>query len=87
LTGNRGRAGGLNTVGGSTDRLDRQEVAIPPRDGAAIQAEGIRKHFGSAHALDGIDLEIERGMTLGLLGPNGGGKTTFVWSPPSSRNG
>ncbi len=51
---------------------------MPPRGDLAIQAEGIKKHFGPIHALDGIDLEIEAGTTLGLLGPNGSGKTTFV---------
>ncbi|HXZ83019.1 MAG TPA: ATP-binding cassette domain-containing protein [Acidimicrobiales bacterium] len=49
-----------------------------PRGDLAIQAERIKKHFGPIHALDGIDLEIARGTTLGLLGPNGSGKTTFV---------
>lgn len=51
---------------------------MPVQGDAAIWAEGIKKHFGSIRALDGIDLEVARGTTLGLLGPNGSGKTTFV---------
>jgi ABC-2 type transport system ATP-binding protein len=44
----------------------------------AILAEGLRKSFGSVHALDGADLRAEAGTVLGLLGPNGAGKTTSV---------
>ena len=44
----------------------------------AIVVEGLRKHFGDVHALDGIDLQVPRGSVLGVLGPNGAGKTTAV---------
>src|ERR1039458_3887785 len=44
----------------------------------AILAEGLVKHFGKTHALDGFDLEVAPGTVLGLLGPNGAGKTTAV---------
>ena len=44
----------------------------------AIVVEGLVKHFGNVAALDGIDLEVERGTVFGLLGPNGAGKTTAV---------
>src|SRR3954453_7545156 len=44
----------------------------------AIEAEGIVKRFGSTVALDGVDLVVEEGTGMGLLGPNGGGKTTVV---------
>lgn len=36
------------------------------------------KSFGSFNAVDGIDLEINKGECFGLLGPNGAGKTTFI---------
>ncbi len=43
-----------------------------------IEARGLRKHFGSTVALDGIDLSVEEGRILGLIGPNGAGKSTAL---------
>jgi daunorubicin resistance ABC transporter ATP-binding subunit len=43
-----------------------------------IIAETLVKSFGSTVALAGVDLEVERGTVLGLLGRNGAGKTTLV---------
>ncbi|MEU8638639.1 ATP-binding cassette domain-containing protein [Amycolatopsis sp. NPDC048633] len=43
-----------------------------------IQAEGLRKRYGDAYALDGFDLSVTAGTLHGLLGPNGAGKTTAV---------
>ena len=45
---------------------------------AAIQAEGLVKHFGDVHAVNGVDLDVPEGTVLGLLGPNGAGKTTTI---------
>ena len=45
---------------------------------AIIEARGLRKSFGSVHALDGIDLRVEEGRILGLIGPNGAGKSTAI---------
>ena len=44
----------------------------------AVQAEGVRKSFGSIHALDGLSLSVRPGTIYGLLGPNGSGKTTLI---------
>jgi ABC-2 type transport system ATP-binding protein len=45
---------------------------------ACIEARGLRKRFGAAVALDGIDLTVEEGRILGLIGPNGAGKSTAL---------
>jgi daunorubicin resistance ABC transporter ATP-binding subunit len=43
-----------------------------------ITVEGVEKSFGSTRALAGVDLTVERGTVLGILGRNGAGKTTLV---------
>jgi len=57
---------------------------------AAIRAEGLSKSFGTATALQGLDLEVAEGEVLGYLGPNGAGKPNLglrhffaerPWSP------
>lgn len=47
------------------------------RDGPAIQARGVAKHYGALHAVDGIDLTVQRGEIFGLIGHNGAGKSTL----------
>src|SRR5215475_953526 len=42
-----------------------------------LEARGLSKHFGGVLALDGIDLTVAQNEILGLIGPNGSGKTTF----------
>jgi ABC-2 type transport system ATP-binding protein len=43
---------------------------------AAIRVRGLVKRYGDAVAVNGLDLEVQRGETFALLGPNGAGKTT-----------
>jgi ABC-2 type transport system ATP-binding protein len=43
-----------------------------------IQARGLRKSFGATVALDGVDLSVEEGRIVGLIGLNGAGKTTAL---------
>jgi putative spermidine/putrescine transport system ATP-binding protein len=44
----------------------------------AIRLTGLRKSFGSIHAVAGIDLEIADGEFFSMLGPSGSGKTTVL---------
>ena len=43
-----------------------------------IQLEGITKSFGSLQVLKGIDLMIEKGEVVSIVGPSGAGKTTLL---------
>ena len=54
----------------------------PDRDDSAptamLDVRGVRKSYGSTVALDGVDLLVEPGTIVGLLGRNGAGKTSLV---------
>jgi len=43
-----------------------------------VDARGIHAWYGSSHVLHGVDLQIARGQTVGLLGRNGMGKSTLL---------
>lgn len=43
-----------------------------------LKIEGLWKSYENVQAVRGLDLEVPRGEILGLLGPNGSGKTTTV---------
>ena len=43
-----------------------------------IQLEGITKSFGSLQVLKGIDLTINKGEVVSIVGPSGAGKTTLL---------
>jgi ATP-binding cassette, subfamily F, member 3 len=45
---------------------------------ALVSARGIGKSFGSRLILDGLDLDVEPGVRMGVIGPNGGGKSTLL---------
>jgi len=49
------------------------EAGIP-----LIQIKNLTKRFGNLAAVDGLNLEIQKGEIFGLLGPNGAGKTTTL---------
>jgi len=55
------------------------KVAAPPRLSATvIEAQRLEKSFGERVILSGVDFRLKAGERVGLVGPNGVGKTTFL---------
>ena len=48
-----------------------------PADLQFLSCKGLTKRFGGLAALNDVDLDIHRGSFVGVIGPNGSGKTTF----------
>ena len=51
---------------------------MKPSEEFILDARGIHAWYGSSHVLHGVDLQIARGETIGLLGRNGMGKSTLI---------
>ena len=64
------------------ERPGRSAAALPPSapipNEPILTAHGLRKAFGGVVAVDGFELELRRGETAALIGPNGSGKTTAL---------
>ncbi|MBF1744018.1 ATP-binding cassette domain-containing protein, partial [Streptococcus sp. CCH8-H5] len=45
---------------------------------ALIEFKNVNKYYGDYHALRDINLEIEKGQVVVLLGPSGSGKSTLI---------
>jgi simple sugar transport system ATP-binding protein len=46
--------------------------------GNVLELSQVSKHFGAIHALNDVDMTLEEGEVLGLMGDNGAGKSTLV---------
>ncbi|WP_312180459.1 ABC transporter ATP-binding protein [Arthrobacter sp.] len=57
--------------------LSTQEVTVPA-ERHVIEIEALQKSFGKFRALNGLDLQVEKGQVYGFLGPNGAGKSTTI---------
>ncbi len=53
-------------------------AAMPQASDVMVRARGLVKRFGDFAAVDGIDVEIQRGEAFGFLGPNGAGKSSTM---------
>jgi ABC-2 type transport system ATP-binding protein len=56
----------------------RRLVGQHPMSAAAIAVEGLHVAYGNTRALVDVDVDVAPGSTLGVLGHNGAGKTTFI---------
>jgi ABC-type branched-subunit amino acid transport system ATPase component len=43
-----------------------------------LELKGVHKRFGGAMVLDGVSFSVDAGRVLGVIGPNGSGKTTMI---------
>jgi polar amino acid transport system ATP-binding protein len=59
--------------------MTQADTASGPRPHApVVEARGIHKHFGATHVLKGVDLTVQKGEVVVIIGPSGGGKSTFL---------
>ena len=56
----------------------RPHPPAPAPGQPALRFRGVVHRYGRLVALDGLDLDVDRGETLALLGPNGAGKSTAI---------
>jgi polar amino acid transport system ATP-binding protein len=57
--------------------MEREPVA-ERGSGAVLRLEGVHKRFGALHVLRGIDLQVQRGGVVCVIGPSGSGKSTLL---------
>ncbi|MEV5409715.1 ABC transporter ATP-binding protein [Thermopolyspora sp. NPDC052614] len=57
---------------------DDPVVPDPDAPGPVVRMRGVRFVYGDTVALDGVDLDLERGTVTALVGPSGSGKTTLA---------
>ncbi|MCJ7513814.1 MAG: ATP-binding cassette domain-containing protein, partial [Anaerolineales bacterium] len=61
------------------DSLPPPEAPVRPTVGEGVlQVEGLSKRFGEFTAVDDVSFHVRAGEVVGLLGPNGSGKTTTI---------
>jgi len=51
---------------------------MPDGGGPMLRLEGVTKSFGDLRVLDSVDLEVERGSVVCVIGPSGSGKSTLL---------
>ena len=57
---------------------DAAPAEAPTAGGVVLRVDDVKRSFGGLKAVDGVSLELHEGEILGLIGPNGSGKTTML---------
>ena len=69
--------GALTSGPGSALRTERERRALELGEARSVlEVEGLTKRFGGITAVDGVSFVLREGEVLGIIGPNGSGKTT-----------
>ena len=58
--------------------MSREQQIAGPDSGPVLQLEGVQKSFGQLEVLRGIDMKVDRGGVVCVLGPSGSGKSTLL---------
>jgi glutamate transport system ATP-binding protein len=61
-----------------TTGSDVKEVNSTPSDVPMISIKSVNKHFGALHVLKDIDLDVDRGEVIVVLGPSGSDRKSVV---------
>jgi simple sugar transport system ATP-binding protein len=62
----------------TTTQGETSAVAPSPPDVPRLELRGVYKSFGGVQVLQGVDLRLDAGEVVGLLGDNGAGKSTLI---------